>query len=1009
MKQIFIRDIFVSWGTVKLALMIPLLCIAATSAFASETDGQRPVVQQQQGRTVTGTVRDNNNNPVVGAYVAVVGTGTGALTEADGAFSIPNVPGSATLSVSCYGYIEQQIAVGNRSTVNVSMEQDSETLEDVVVIGYGTQRKGDVSSAISSVKADDFKKVPTVDVAQLIRGQVAGLAISTPNGNPLGSSQINIRGSNTITQNATPLVLIDGIPGSINSVSPDDIAQIDVLKDGSAAAIYGTRGNNGVILITTKNAAGEMPTQVDINAYVSTQRITRRLDFMSADEYRKSTSGKPGSIDDGSNTDWLNEVMQAPVTQIYNISLRGGSKTTNYVASFEYRGIKGLMKRTQNKVIYPRLEVTHRMFNNKVKINGGMSGYKQDYWAGADNDEGFNTGVYRNALTFNPTSPVKNADGVWTENPGITDYFNPVALMEETDGSNQATFLKMFGSVTYTPFEGLDIKYLASSNVYNQARGYYETTRHINSIKSNRTGFASRGTNRTQNDLSEFTVNWRKSFGDHSLNLMGGYSWMRQNYQFYWMQNYNFPSDDYTYNGMQNGAALAAGRARVNSEQTESKLIGYFGRFNYSYKGRYMLSASVRHEGSSKFGADHKWGTFPAVSGAWSVKDEPFMESVNTITALKLRAGYGITGAEPGQPYRSLNTLSFGDWIYYDGEFIKSIRPGSNANPDLRWERKAEFNVGVDVGLLGDRLNATVDYYRRTTTDLLWTYNVPLPPFLYNTMYANGGHIRNTGIEVSVSAVPVQTKDLEWNTSMNFSTNKSELLRLSSDRYISSDFSDQGWIAEPMQTYTHRIQVGEPIGNFYGFKSIDIDNDGYWIIEGADGQPKSIKDQQPDDKKFIGNAVPKYYLSWNNTVRYKNFDLNVMMRGAFGFHILNYTALQFGNPTMLSRGNLLNSTWDKIYDKVPLASDQGPQWVSYYVEKGDYWKIDDVTLGYTFGFKSDLIRDLRVYVTASNLATITGYSGLDPEMSISGLTPGVDNMGRYPAVKTYTFGVSLKF
>lgn len=1008
-EVIYVTQQFKKWQSKVIRLLFCFFLMSlpfANDLIASEAN---PFALQNENRTISGHVTDETGEPIIGANVVELGTTNGTVTDANGDFSFI-VSTNATLKISYIGYFDVEVKIGNQTSVNIVLREDTQTLEEVVVVGYGTQRKGEVASAISTIRSENFVKMPTTNVAQAIRGQVAGLAIITPDANPLGNTQILLRGANTLMSSATPLVLIDGIPGDMNTVSPDDVEQIDVLKDGSAAAIYGTRGTNGVILITTKNAKGEMPTEVDVNAYMSTQQITRKLDFFSADEYRQlATQGKIGAQDDGSSTDWLDEVMQTPFTQIYNISLRGGSKSTNYVASFEYRGVEGLIKRTKNEMFYPRVEITHRMFNNKLKLNASLSGYRQSYFAGSDDDNGYNKEVYRNAITYNPTTPIRDADGNWSESPSKTDYLNPVALLEEVDGTNQATNLRMFASITFTPIEGLDFKYLASSNTYNQVRGYYETTNHIASYKNGRTGFASRGTKRKVDDMSELTASWRKTlFEDHTFTILGGYSWMRTNWQFYWQQNFNFPSDDYTYNSIGQGQALRDGRANQYSEQTENKLIGYFGRFNYSYKGKYMLAASVRHEGSSKFGANHKWGTFPSVSAAWNIMGEDFMEDMKTISQLKLRAGYGITGTEPNNPYMSLNTLNFGTYVYYDGSIMKTTRPASNSNPNLRWERKKEANVGIDVGFFNDRLTGTIDYYNRTTDDLIWTYSVPLPPYLYSSMTANGGSIRNQGIEVTISAVPVQTKDLQWTTSVNYSTNKSELLTLSSDQYISNGYSDQGWLPEPMQMASHRIQEGEPIGNFYGYKSIDIDDSGHWIIEGADGNPKPITDQVPDDKKVIGNGLPKHYLNWNNTLYYKNFDLNVTMRGAFGFDVLNMARLQFGAPIMLTRGNILSSSYDKVYGKVPLADDQGLQYVSYYIEKGDYWKIDNVTLGYTFNFNT-WVKRLRVYGTISNLATITGYSGIDPEVSISGLAPGVDDKSRYPSARTYTLGVSVKF
>lgn len=982
--------------------------LLAAESMGKSGDVSETAVLQQKQMTVKGKVVDKNGDPVIGANVLVKGTSVGTITDLDGNYSL-DAPADATLQFSYIGFLTQDIPVRNQTKIDVHLIEDTQSLDEVVVIGYGTQKKGEIASAISSVKSENFVKMPTTDIGQLIRGQVAGLNVVSPDGNPVSKSQITLRGAGTLISTATPLILIDGVPGDLDTVSPDAIAQIDILKDGSAAAIYGTRGTNGVILITTKNANGEMPTEIDVNAYLATSQITKRLPFYDAAGYRELVAqGKPGTQDDGASTDWLDEVMRTPLTQIYNISLRGGSKNTNYSASFEYRGVEGLMKRTKNQMFYPRVDITHRMFNNKLKLTAHVSGYKQTYWAGSDDDNGFNKEVYRNALTYNPTTPVKDADGNWSESPSKTDYLNPVGLIEEVEGENQASDFRMHATATLTPIEGLEIKYLVSSSNYYQVRGYYETTDHISSYKNGRTGFASRGTKRRVEDMSELTASYRKSIKDHTFNLLLGYSWMRTNWQFYWMQNFNFPSDDYTYNNMGAGQALQDGRASEYSEQEENKLIGYFARFNYSYKGRYMLAASIRHEGSSKFGVNHKWGNFPSISGAWSIKDEPFMEDVKPLSQLKVRVGYGITGTEPGDPYMSLNTLDFGTYVYYNGSFIKTTRPGSNSNEDLRWEKKKETNVGLDFGFLDDRLSGTIDYYNRKTEDLLWNYNVPTPPFLYSSMTANGGSIRNTGVEVSLTAIPIQTQDWQWVTSMNYSTNKSELLSLSSDQYVSNDYSDQGWLPEPMQMASHRIQVGEPIGNFYGFKSIDIDDNGYWIIEGADGQPKSINDQVPEDKQVIGNGIPKHYLNWNNTLQWKNFDLTITMRGAFGFDILNTPAMRFGVPVMLSRGNVLESAFDNVYGKRPLADDQGVQYVSYYVEKGNYWKIDNLTLGYTFNFKK-WMKSLRVYGTISNLATITGYSGIDPEVGISGLTPGIDDISRYPAVRSYTLGVSLKF
>jgi TonB-linked SusC/RagA family outer membrane protein len=883
-------------------------------------------------------------------------------------------------------------------------------LEEVVVIGYGTQKKGEVASAITTVRAEDFVRTPSPDAAQLIRGQVAGLEVHKPDANPLSTSQLSLRGITTLKASTAPLILIDGIPGDLITVSPDDIEQIDVLKDGSAAAIYGTRGTNGVIIITTKNAKGEMPTRVDVNAYISTQQITRRLNFLDHDQYmEKVRQGVQGFVDYGGNTDWLGEVMQTPLTQVYNISMRGGSKTTNYVASFDYRYLEGIIKRSDNKMIFPRIEVTHRMFDNKLKINGSVSGYHQNFFDGSDGG-GYNSDVYKCAIIYNPTCPIKDENGVWTEKYLGSYTRNPVAMLEEVSGENNRTNLRMFADIVFTPITGLDIKLLVSNNTYNQQAGFYRTSKHYDSILSGRNGFASRGSTRTTDDMAEFTVQYHKTLAeDHTFTVLGGYTWLKYNYQNFWENNYNFPSDDYTYNNMGQGSYLSAGRAGMGSSQSENKLIGYFGRLNYAYQGKYILAASIRYEGSSKFGTNHKWGTFPAVSAAWNIKGEGFLKDNATVSTLKLRAGFGVTGTEPGSSYMSLNTLSFGDYAYMNGNYVKAIRPASNANPDLRWEKKEETNIGLDFGFLDDRLTGSIDVYNRDTKDLLWDYSVPSPPYMFSSMTANAGSIRNRGMEVAIQAVPVQTKALQWITSANFSTNRNKLLTLSNDQFIFSGYSDQGGTGEPIQTTTHRIEEGYAIGNFYGYKSIDIDADGHWIIEDKDGNPKPVAQLQPTDKKYIGNGLPKYYLNWNNSLSFRGLDLSITMRGAFDYQILNFAEMYYGSPNHIVRGNVLTSAYEPVYGKVAVAEDQELQYISYYLEDGDYWKIDDITLGYSFNFNNRYIKKFRLYGAVSNAFVLTGYKGIDPEVSVGGLSPGNDDRFRYPAARTFTLGASLNF
>ncbi len=966
---------------------------------------EAPLFAEVQGRVVDSATGE----PLAGVTVQVKGGTMGTTTDAEGHFSL-SAPEDAVLLVSYIGYDRREIPLNGRTNLDIRLAASSTGLNQLVVVGYGVQRKGDITSAISSVQAEDFVKGAATDAAQLIRGQVAGLAVAVPDGNPTSTSQVNLRGITTISASTSPLVLIDGIPGSLTSVAPEDIESIDVLKDGSAAAIYGTRGTNGVILITTKKVHGELRPTVDLNVYVMTEHITKKLPFMNPSQYRELVAGqKPGATDYGANTDWLDEITQVPFSQVYNVSLKGGTKNTSYIANLNYRNLNGIIKKSNNVLLYPSIKVTHRMLDGKLSLHADLSGYEQHYFSGSDGGS-YNNTVYKNALTYNPTDPIKDENGVWTEHTDKTDYANPVALLEETHGQNQYSNLRTVGTISYDPIPALNIQLMASRDLNNSVRGYSESKKHYSNVRSGKNGYASRGTTRSEENLLELTATYHKQIGQHQITALAGYSWLNYNYQDYWMQNWDFPTDQFSYNNMGAGLALKRGEAPESSTQSSNRLIGYFARVNYAFMDKYLLTLSLRREGSSKFGANYKYGNFPAVSAGWNLMQETFMKAQRLFSALKLRGGYGVTGTEPGSPYASLKRLNFDQFVYINGEWIQTVNLAQNPNPDLRWEKKEEANIGVDFGLFNDHVTGSIDLYKRTTRDLLLNYPVATPPYLYSTIFANAASMSNKGIEVHVEATPLNGGPLQWTTSANYSTNRNKLLSLSDKNFqLASGFFDAGNTSEPIQQPTHRVQIGQPMGNFWGFKSVDIDENGHWIIEGKDGKAKPISQQQADDKQILGNGIPKTYLSWNNSLAYKHFQLDITMRGAFGFQILNMTQMFYSAPVMLTRGNLLETAYDKVYGKVPLADNQELQYVSYYIEKGDYWKIDNVTLSYDFDLHSRYIQQMRIYGSASNVLTFTGYSGIDPEVPILGTAPGVDDKYRYPATIRYTLGAFFTF
>ena len=960
---------------------------------------------------VTGKVKDSSGEPVIGASVVVKGNNTmGTITDFDGNFML-DVPTKSVLVISYIGYVTQEVPTAGKKSLEIILKEDTKTLDEVVVIGYGTQRKGDVTSSVASVKADNFVKGAVKDVGQLIQGKVAGLAITNPNGDPTGSTQIRLRGTNTIGgANTAPLVLIDGIPGELGTVAPEDVESVDVLKDGSAAAIYGTRGTNGVILITTKQAKGVDINQVEYNGYVSTSLIAKKLDMLNADEFRTLYPDQ----DHGADTDWIDEISRTPISHVHNLSMMGGNSKTNYIANLNYASRQGIMKKSDFESFQGRIEVTHRMFDDKLKLKFGLFG-KKNQMESTTSGGSFRGWVYGQATRRNPTDPVRNEDGTWNENVSKFEYENPLALLYEAEGNVKKTQLRYNGNIVYNPIKDLTLSAVFSYIRDNMNRGYGETLSHISALRDGLAGWSSVGAYTKMEKLMELTAQYNKEIGAHKFSVLGGYSYNETDFEELWIDNYGF-QDDY-FGGWHNigiGSALKDGKANIGSKKTPTNLIGFFGRATYSFKNRYLLMGALRYEGASQlWGTDNAWGLFPSVSVGWRITEEAFMKNQKIFDDLKLRVGYGVTGSQPKDPFLGVAMLKYGSYAFVNGNWIQTIVPASNPNPDLKWEEKKETNIGLDFVSWGGRLSGSIDYYNRDVDGLIYEYGVPTPPNLYNKTMANGGTMRNRGVEVLVTVVPVQNKDFEWSTTGTFSLNSNKLISLSGSIFKSDyDYFNTGTVEYSGQVAdSHRVQVGESIGNFYGFKVVDVDSEGRWIYEDRNGELVNYKDftHAPEDKHVIGNGLPKWYAGWNNTLRYKNFDLNVTMRGAFGFQIINGGRMNYENVKNSRFENRLKSVNDLVFGKHTLSPEVEPEFNSYYVEDGDYWKIDNITLGYSFGQVGKYIKSLRVYGSVLNALTITGYKGIDPEVSTDGLTPGYDTRDRYPSVRSFTFGVNVKF
>lgn len=962
---------------------------------------------------VRGVIKDETGEPIIGATVRVKGQSEGTVSDFDGNFSL-DVTSDNTLQISYIGYQTQEFAVGKQHHFSIVLEEDKKILNEVVVIGYGTQKKGDITSSVGSVKSEDFTAGAINDAGQLIQGKIASLSVTNPSGNPVGGTEISLRGNTTILGASTnPLILIDGVPGDFNTVAPEDIESIDVLKDGSAAAIYGSRGTNGVVLITTKKSKGNNINEVQYSGYLSLSTIAKKPDFCDADDYRQQIKDglRDAAWDLGDNTNWIDAITRTGLSHVHNISFKGGNAQTNYIFNVNYRNLQGIFKRSDKEEFQGRAEVNHSMFDDKLKFNFQLLGNQTGYTATSDGGS-FNTYSWRQALIHNPTEPIKNADGSWHENTGIFNYDNPVSRIYECDGEQKISQTRFSSNITLTPIKELTFNALFSYDKINQEGGYYETKKHISNVRDGMNGYASTGASSTVTKLVELTAQFHKNFGDHTIQALAGYSYQESTYSNQYERNYNFPTDLYSWHNIGVGQALKEGLGTEYSYWLDTNLIGFFGRLNYNYKNRYLLMASVRHEAASQLaGTDKPWGTFPSVSLGWRITEEKFMKNQKVFDDIKLRAGYGVTGSQPSQSFLGVPLLGYGDYYLYNGQWIRALQPTQNSNDKLKWEEKHEYDIGADFSVLNYRLNVSIDWYYRLIKGLLYDYSVPSPPNLYTTTRANVGEMSNNGLEIMVNAIPVQTKDFKWETTITFSTNSNKLKSLSNDLYqTSSDYFMTGWIEEPIKTESHIVRIGHKVGDIYGFKVVDVDESGKWIYLDKDGNRVNYDDftHSFEDKQILGNGVPKWYLGFNNQFRYKNFDLAINMRGAFGFQIMNGMRMFYENRSRQD-WNRLRSAYDKVFGKAVLNTLCSEEFNSYYVENGDYWKIDNITLGYSFSKINKWIKALRLYASVNNAITITGYKGIDPEVSTSGLAPSYDNRDSYPHTRAFTFGMNVTF
>lgn len=1000
MQRKKVLDSFKHW---KVAILSVLMFFCMTAAYA-------------QSGSVKGKVLDELGEPIIGANIVEKGTTNGTITDMDGNYTLSvNDMKKAILQFSFIGYNTMEEGVKGRKSVEVKLAPSVVNLGEVVAIGYGTQTRKEITGSVANVSEENFNKGVNRDASDLLQGKVAGLQITSGSGDVTRSSQIRLRGTSTLQNDQGPMIVIDGVPGGdMSTVSPSDIESISVLKDASSAAIYGSRAAGGVILITTKRGSGSR-TQINYDGYVTMDKVANKPDMLNASEWREVNKQLGNDISEfdkyNADTDWFGALLRTGVSQNHSLSLSGGGSKNNYRASYTYLDRKGIARDNWMKRHSFRFQFQQRAINDRLRI--GLTGAATltdmqatfaDYFIAA----------YNNA----PVVPVYNEDGsYYTGNDNAYNQGNMVKAQDENYKLSKNNYFYGQGDAQFEIIEGLNVKANLYKSRYSSDYSQWESQDNAlgggsgNSLGDSSNGYAKRRNFVWDRELMEWTADYNKSFGaeeKHKLNALLGYSWETNGYQSQESLATQFSVASMGANSIQAGNDLKVGN--VTSGKNEYKLISFFARAHYSYDERYMITATVRRDGSSKFGANHKWGWFPSVSAAWGISEEAFMKDISWLSDLKLRVGYGVTGNQDGlKPYKSLELYQPYGTYYNGGGTSTSFRITQNPNPDLKWESTAMFNVGVDFQLFNGRLGGTIEYYNKKTSDMLYDYAVPTPTYVYNKIAANVGDMSNKGIEVMLNLDVIRNKTFSWNTSINLSHNKNKITKLSNDLFSTSRvYVGDPWIRGASGVTSHIVEEGYPVGQFFMLKCNGIDENGKFIMEDVNGDGQ-ISD---DDRTYVGSAQPDLTYGWNNTFSWKNWDASFFIRGTIGNKVLNNPKAAYGNNTYIAGANAMKGD-----DLTTLK--ENSRVCSYYLEDASFARLDNLSIGYTFNTKKlDWLDKARVYVAAQNLFVITGYSGLDPEVEIfrgeasddnAGLSPGIEPRNYMPKARSFTFGVNLTF
>lgn len=992
--------------------------IVLNKKSASQSHPSKQQVSKGNIIKIVGTVTDTKGEPLIGASVIVEGENKGVTTDIDGNYEI-DVPEGGRLMFSYIGFTPEKKKIDKDGRIDIVMSEDSQLLNEVVVIGYGTMDKKELTSAISHVSEKDFLTISSSDPAMLIQGKVPGVSISnTGAADPNNQASIQIRGVASRSAGLSPLIVIDGVPGgSLANVNPNDIASFDVLKDGAASAIYGTQGSNGVILVTTKKASKDGTTNITYSATLSWDKVNRDLDMMSSTDYREVRLpwGDNGT-DLGGDYDWFAGVSRTGFGQKHNISASGGNERANFRISADYKKSHGVDLRSNREEYGGRASVglssKGDLFNLNLNLSPRLISSDAADW-----------NVFRNAIAANPTTPLMDK-----EDPtryynffGQTSAYNPVEVqkletnhtdtkMIDMDGTLKLNLLPLLWTGSRECPITLNTQITVAEHRYSYDQKWFRPSTSTMAINAGYDGQASRSYSKTRQDVLEWIGNATGKFGRNNIKLMLGYSYQYFQNSGFNAENSDFPNDGLGADNLGSGEyAKDEGIIGMGSYKNDSKLIAFFGRISYDWDGKYLLTASLRHEGSSKFGKNNKWGNFPAVSIGWRISNESFMEpSHSWLNDLKIRADYGESGNQNFGSYMSLATMAGYGYSYINGRYLQGWGASKNPNPDLKWERAKNWNIGLDFAMFNNRFSGSLNYFRRRTEDLLGDYNVSVPPYMWPTAFVNVGTMENSGFEFDLNVIAVQSRDFTYSFNVIGSTMKNKFIDFSNTKYIGQDFYNMCETENPFPYYyLQRIEKGQSIGNFYMWKYYGIDHNGDWLVYNKAGEVISANRATEEDKVKVGNGLPKFTMSTTHTFRYRNFDLALFFRGAFGFDLFNIHDFYYG--TRKYSGNMLKKAYGKNF-KINATGTHAV--TDYFLERGDYFKLDQITLGYTLNLPNvRFMNKLRIYGSVTNVFTITKFSGIDPSTyPVNGLTPGaLGSCMYYPTTRQFIVGAQIDF